>query len=94
MTTHLKIHQDPIFYYNHQRKNGLRALECLVLFFIVSLTWFFGILYYSSDLKFKFYVDSDDKFMERLDSYFNSSMKAREDMVDWLSNFFLFFFKY
>ena len=76
---------DSVFFQGTQRKSGLHTTEFLVLFLIVSLTWFIGVLYYSSDLKFKFYVDTDDQFMERLDGYFNSSIKAREDMTDWLT---------
>ncbi len=58
--------------------------ETATLSFILLSTWTIGFYNYADNLKWNFYVNTEDEFMARLDQTFNASITTREDMIEWL----------
>lgn len=63
---------------------GVRRSELAKLCLVICSTWLAGFYFYADDLKYKFYVSTEAEFLARLDNTFNASLKARQDMIQWL----------
>lgn len=64
---------------------GVRRSELATLGLVLCSTWIAGLYVYADDLKYNFYVSTEAEFLARLDNAFNASLKARQDMIQWLA---------